>query len=78
MYIIDTACLDECFLFHVITGRHDLLHKFIATQRFGATAMFLTSLKQVFRKKSAFYVYYLCNNIPMPLMLKIKNKPSTT
>ena len=54
VYIIDTTCFDECFLFHVINGRHYFLYKFIVTQRFVETAMLLCSLKQVFWKKSAF------------------------
>ena len=48
VYIIDKTCFDECFLFHVITGRHYFLHKFSVTQRFGAIAMLMRSLKQVF------------------------------
>ena len=31
VYIIDTTCGDEWFLFYVITGRHDFLQKFIIT-----------------------------------------------
>ena len=58
----DTICFDECFLFHVITGRHYFLYKFIITQRFGETAMLLCSLKQVFWKKPAFYIRFLLNN----------------
>ena len=42
---IDTTCFDECFLFHVITGRHYFLHKFIVTQRLGTIAMLLYALK---------------------------------
>ena len=30
-YIIDTTGFDECFLFHLITGGHYLLHKYIVT-----------------------------------------------
>ena len=37
MYIIDKACFNLCFLFHVITGRHYFLRKFGSNQRFGAT-----------------------------------------
>ena len=48
LYIIDTTCFDECFLFHVTTERHNFLCKFITTQRFGETTMLLCSLKQVF------------------------------
>ena len=42
-YIIDTTYFNECFLFHLITGRHYFLHKFIVTHRFGETAMLLCS-----------------------------------
>ena len=35
---MDTTCLDECFLFRVITGRHSFLYKLIVTQKFGVTA----------------------------------------
>ena len=48
VYIIDTTCFDECFLFHTITGRHNFFYKFLVTQRFGSIAMLLRSLKQVF------------------------------
>ena len=54
------------------------LHKFIVTQRHGATAMLLRSFKQVFRKKSAFYVLYLHNNITMMPIAKVQNKASTS
>ena len=77
VYIIDKTCFDECFLFHVITGRHYFLQKFSVTQRFGAIAMLLRSLKQVFWKRSAFYVRYLHNNTSMLLILKVQNKGST-
>ena len=67
VYIISTTCFDECFLFHLMTGRHYFLCKFIDTQWFGTTAMLLRSLKQVFRRKSAFYIRYLWNNITVLL-----------
>ena len=35
--IIVKTCFDECFLFHIITGRHYFLYKFV-TQRFGTAA----------------------------------------
>ena len=54
------------------------LHRFIITQRLGATAMLLRSFKQVFWKKSAFYIHYLHNNITMMLILKVQNKASTS
>ena len=44
------------------------LHKFIVNQRLGATAMLLRSFKQVFWKKSVFYIHYLHNNITMMLI----------
>ena len=28
-YVTNTTCFDECFLFHVMTGRHYFLYKFI-------------------------------------------------
>ena len=48
VFIIDTTCFDECFLFSVITEKSIFLHKVIVTKRPGATAMFLRSLKQMF------------------------------
>ena len=65
MYIIDRTCFDLCFLFHVITGKHYFLRKFSSTQRFGAIAMLLRSLTQVFWSRSAFYVRYLQSNTSM-------------
>ena len=42
-------CFNECFLFCVITGRHSFfIYKLTVTQKFGATAILLHSLKQVF------------------------------
>ena len=52
------------------------LYKFAVTQRFGETVMFLCSLKQVFWKKSAFYIRYLHNEITMLLITKVRNKVS--
>ena len=61
VYIINTICFDEYFLFHVIIERH-FLYKFIVTQKCGATAILLHSLKQAFSIKSAFYIRYLHYN----------------
>ena len=72
VYIIDRTCFNECFLFHVITRRHYFLS--LSLQWFSATAMLLCSLKQVFWKKSAFYIHYRHNNITMPLIRKVQNK----
>ena len=60
VYIIDITCFDECFLFHVVTGRRYFYTNY--TQRFGETATLLRSLKQVFWKKSAFYMCFLHYN----------------
>ena len=60
----------QCFLLHVITGRHYFLYKFIVTQRIGTTVMLLRSLKQMFWKKSAFCICYLHNNITGLLIAK--------
>ena len=67
VYIMDTTCFDECFLFRVITRRHSFLYKLIVTQKFGS-AMLLRTLKQVYWKKSVFYIYYFHNNISMLLI----------
>ena len=75
---IDTTCFDECFWFHVITGKKYFWYKFIVTQRFGTTAMLLRSLKQMFWKKSVFYICYLHNNITTLLIPKVQNKTSTS
>ena len=54
------------------------LYKFIVTQSFFATTTFLLSLKQVFWKKSVFYLRYLHNNIAMLLIPKVQHKASTS
>ena len=46
--------------------------KFIVTQRFFATVILLRPLKQVFWKKTVFYVHYLHNNIAMLLITNVK------
>ena len=66
VYIIDTTWFDECFLFHYTTGRHYSLYKL------SVTAMLHCSLKQIFWKKSAFYIRYLHSNIKMLLMPKVQ------
>ena len=53
VYAISMTCFNECFLFYVITGRHQ---KFIVTLRAFQTAALLRSLKKVIRKRSLFYV----------------------
>ena len=73
-----TTCFAECFLFYVITGNSIFFAKVIVTQRLRASAMLLRSSKQVFWKKSAFYVRYLQNNITMMLIPKVQNKASTS
>ena len=56
----------------MITGRH-FSYQFIITERFGATAKLLRSLKQVLWRKSAFYVHYFHNNITVLLVPKVQN-----
>ena len=46
------------FLFHLITGRHYILYKYIVAHWFTATAMLLRSLKRVFWQKSTFCICY--------------------
>ena len=58
------------FLFPMKTGRILFLFKLIVTQSFGATTMFPPSSKQVFLKKSVFYIHYLHNNIAILLRLQ--------
>ena len=72
VYVIDPICFEECFLFHVISGKHYFLYKFIVTQRLCAIAMLL------FWKKSVFYIHHLHNNITMLLIRKVQNKTSTS
>ena len=68
VYTVDTTCLDECFLFHVIIGRHYVLYKLIVTQRFGVTAMLLRSMKQLLKNFLILYPlspqqhYYAANS----------------
>ena len=75
MHLIDPTCLVECFLFHVIIGKH-FLFKFIVTRGVSTIAMLLRPLRQVFWKKSAFYIRHLHNNITILLIPKVQNKTS--
>ena len=77
VYVIGTACFDECILFHVIITRH-YLYKFSVTLRFFPIAMLLSFFKQAFRKRSVFYIRYLHNNITMLLIPKVQTKASTS
>ena len=75
VYTNDTACFDEYFLFHVISGKHCFSYKFIVIQRFGTTTMLLRSLKpSVLGEVRIFYR----NNIIMLLIPKVQNKASTS
>ena len=78
VYVTDTACFKECFLFHMILERNYFLYKFIIAQKYFTTAMLLRSLKQAFWKKSVFNVCYLHNNIRLLLIPKIQTKASTS
>ena len=78
MYIIDTNCFDECFLFYEITERHYFLQKFIVTQRFGETAIMLCSFKQAFWKKTTFYTRYFHNIVTILLIPKVYDKDSSS
>ena len=78
MCTIYCTCSDECFLFHVITGRHYFLYKFIVNQKCATTVLLLRSLKKMFWKKSTFYIRRLHNNITTLLIPKVQNKTSTS
>ena len=77
VYIIDTTCFNECFLFHVITGRHnfytdlslsrDLMNRHVAV-------FFETSVL----KEAALYIRYLQDNITMLLIPKVHKKVSSS
>ena len=56
VYVIGVTCFDECFLFYVITESHYFLKNSIITLRTFPTAMLLCSLKEVFQKRSLFYL----------------------
>ena len=73
VYIIYTTCFDECFLFHVITGRHYFYTNLVLPRGFVQPPCCC-----VFGKKSAFYVRYLHNNITMLLLSKVQSKASTS
>ena len=85
VFIIDTTCYNIdttrwMFFIPCDYWKQYFSHKFNITQRLGATTMLLRSLKQVFWKKSAFYVRYLGSNITITMMLiaKVQNKTSTS
>ena len=54
VYIIVTTYFNECFLLHVITGRHYFSYKCIYTHKLGETAMLLCSWKEWFQKSPRF------------------------
>ena len=60
VYTINTTWFDECFLFHVIAGRH-YFYTNLSLSRYLVQPLLLRSLKQVFWKKSAFYIRYIHN-----------------
>ena len=72
VYLIGTTCFNDCFLFHVITGRHYFSYKFPVRLWFFSTAiLLLRSLKRDLKK--VLILCYFHNNSTM-LMPKFENK----
>ena len=68
VYVIDTTCLDECLLFHVI------IEKNLASPRALVglpCCCVLETKKKCFERESACYVYYLHNNITILQIPKV-------
>ena len=69
VYIIDKTCFDECFFFHIITGKIYFLQKYSVTQSFGFCIIW---------NKCFVICINLQNNTSMLLILKVRNKSSTS
>ena len=78
VYIIDTTGFDECFLFHVITGRHNFYTNLSLPRGLVQPPCCCVFLKQLFWKKSKYYIRYHHKNITMLLLPKVQNKASAT
>ena len=68
VYVVDATCLDECFLFHVVTGRYYFFEKkFVVTLRFSEPPYCCFVCKCYERSP------YFDNNVEV-LIPKFKNK----
>ena len=75
LYAIDATCFNECFLFHVITGRRYFFQKFVVTVRFFQRHIVVFFGTSVLKKVRI--LRYLHNNsavLILMLMLSSKNK----
>ena len=70
VYVADTTCFDECFLFDVITERYDILYKFIITQRFFPTVMLLSIFLKKWFERRLYYFKSFVNKYIILLMPK--------
>ena len=71
MYVIDTTCFDECFLFHVIAGR-----RFVVTLRFFQPPYCRFLWNKCFERSP--YFTHLHNNCSTDANAKFKKKLSYT
>ena len=75
VYVIDATCFDECFLFHVVTGRHYFWQKFVVTYRFFQPPYWCFLWNRFF-ERSPYFTYYttLRANNGEVLVPKFQNK----
>ena len=76
MYVIDATSFDECFLLHVVTGRHYFWQKFVFILRFfhpPYCSFFETSVLEEVHILHILSTQYSANNGEV-LMPKFQNK----
>ena len=77
LHVIDATCFDECFLFSCLNWKMLLLTKVFRYLDILSTAILLLSLKQVFQKKSVFYVFYIHSAILLTVKCKYQSSQYT-
>ena len=61
VFVMDATCFDEYFLFHVITGKHYFLQKFVATLRAYCCVIWNKCFE-----RSLYFTLYLYSSVLIP------------
>ena len=73
VYVIDITCFGECFLFHVITGKHCFYKSFSLTWGLFQPSYCCVLWNNCFKRSSYFALQYLHNNT-RNLIPRLQNK----
>ena len=78
VFIIDTTCFHECFLFYVITGNSTFCTNLTQPRGLVQPPCCCVLWNKCFESSHFMYLCYLHNNITMVLIPKVQNKASNS